>query len=503
MSALTRLQNKLGALGSAGLVGIIVLVTNMLGFVREVVAAKYFGASALMDAFVSANATVASIYLTFAAGTIAAAFMPRYQLLREQDNPAAAYALFKRCAWLLCLVLGLVSIIFMAIPDTIVSFLYPGFSDLTHATTVRLLPVLAPMIVIVALGALLQSVLNVHRHFALPAVVPLLNNITIIAILTLGAASYGILGLAGAYSVSSLLWIIALLPPVLMLGRNNVGAIPAGELRHVLISLIPLAGVIAVDQVSGVIQKSIISGVDTGAIAALNYGGKIAGLPIGIFAGALSMVLFPNLISAVNSKDRARLSRLFTHGILALIALLLPCMIVTLLKSHVLITLILQRGAFDAAATERTAIATFWYGTGVLGQALIVYFQRVMYAGERYGQVFKVTFFSSILQVLVCYGLVRLCGWPGIAMGTSIYGCVFAGWLYLSLRERAPLDKAMMRASLRRVGIANGLLAAVLLLPLPTSTLMELAKIMLGSTVYLGLLWWWKEESIAGLLKEK
>ena len=447
------------AFKAAGLVAALTLATNVLGFVRELFMARAFGASAAADAFITAFTLVSSCFLVFTAGTVQAVFMPRYQgLIGAAENAAARRLFFVSMCWLAALLTCLALVVGLG-ARPLVAIVAPGFDPSQQELTAALARTLAPMVLFVGAGSLLQSVAHAHGRFFGPALVPLLNNLVLIASLAWLAGRLGIEALAWAYLAGALLWWLVLVPVTRPHLRGERASVDPGRLREMLLALGPLLLLLAADQVSALVQKGLVSGLGGGSIAALNYAAKLEGLPVGIFSMAIATVFFPALVDAIGRRDHEAVRRRFLDGLSGILHCAVPASVFLCLEAEQIVRVLFERGAFGTGATRMTADALVYYSLGLLPQGLIVYLNRVYFAAKDTKRPMVVGVISVVFHIAFCWVAVDRMGYLGIALGTSLYALMYVVLLAVGMRRVVPVTLLDLPVALWRALLAGLVLA--------------------------------------------
>lgn len=464
---------KLASLQAIGVVAALTLATNILGFGREVLVAQAYGATDTADAFVTAYAIVAACFLVFTGATVQSTFMPAYQA-RLSESPAHAAWFFQNIFFYVFLITGAISLMLISFAMPVVRLIVPGFDADKLALTVSLLQWLAPLIVFMGTGVLLQSVSHATNRFLAPALVPFLNNVIIIACLIVLVPWIGVAGLAIGYIAGAILWwcLAAFLRHEIFAARPKL--LGREEMLGLLMITLPLIWLLVADQLSAVIQKTLVSDLETGSIATLNYAARLSGLPLGVFAAAIATVYFPLLVRAQASQDTVAVLSSFRDGLAATISVMLPICLMFVWGTDVIVRTAFERGAFDAVATERTAYALLLYAAGMVPQALIVYLNRVFFAAKNTRTPMYVGLVSVVIHLAANIVLVAQIGYVGIALGTTVYAVVYA---------------VLLLANLHKANLDNG-----------SAAIISLWRIVLGAVLAYGWLWFVPSDNLSGFL---
>ncbi|WP_132543969.1 murein biosynthesis integral membrane protein MurJ [Plasticicumulans lactativorans] len=445
-------------LRATALIASLTLAANLLGFVREILFARAFGAAGVADVFVSAFSIAAVCFLIFSAGSLQGAFMPRYQRALVQNASAQAYGLWRKTLHGLTLLLLAIAMALWLGADFWVALVLPGFDAERQALTAQMLHWLAPMVVMAGLGSLLQSVLHAHQRFFLPALIPVLNNIVLIVFLLLVVPTAGIVGLAQGTLLGAAVALV-LVPQVRAVLPRCEPEYSPGALRELVGAMLPLVFLLVADQVSALIQKALVSDLAPGSIAVLNYAARLEGLPIGIFAAAVAAVFFPALVEALSRGSAEEARSRFALGLGLVCFCMIPAMIFLLCESRLIVRVLFERGAFDAEATSRAAAALVYYAIGLLPQSFIVLLNRIYFAAGDTRTPMHIGVLSALLHVGVCWVLVETMGYLGIALGTSVYALIYAVLLSMRLKGVLQTTPDLWWKSVWRALVAGTLMA--------------------------------------------
>lgn len=503
--SVTYISDRLGGMrhfliASVATVSALTFLANILGFVRELVVASRFGATATSDSFFSALSLVSMIFLIFSAGTIQLALIPRYEALRSANDGARAVGLARSVGVMLITVLGVMTAGVFIFAHTLAKVAFPGFEAERLTLTVEQIRIMAAMIALVGTGAFFQSILNAHREFWQGALVPVLINVLVIASVLLLSAHIGVTALAWGMVAGASLWILLLAPYALpwLAGKS---ASTSGDLRCVLIAFASIGGVTALDQLVAVYQKSLASGYESGIISALSYGGRLVGLPMGFLGLAMATVMLPAFVAAVARGRREETTRVFETGLLGLFAVILPIGATLVVLAEAIVALLFARGAFDQTATENTALALRWYAMGLPAQVAMPLMARMFFAVERPGLVIAIGAVSAVIWLVLTNLLVGASGWIGIAQATLIYAYVHAFIQLAYLKMAVDVDMQRLAFSVGRLLLGLPVLVALLQIPLPNDLVGLAVKMPLGMAAYLATIGLLGDRSVLNLLR--
>lgn len=486
-------------LKAAALVATLTLLTNVLGFARELLIAMTLGTSREADVLVSAFAIVASVFLMFSVSTLQAAFLPIYQGLALRSRELARGFFLQTHRWLLVVLVVVAIALAVSIPGW-VGVLLPGFDQESRQEVVRAVRWLCPMVVFVGLGSLLQSLSHAHGRFLGPALVPFGSNLAMVVCIVLLGRRLRVDAMLAGYLLGSMLW--------LLLYFGNVRAIrgpavPAqGAVPQALRSLAPLVLLLGADQVSGLVQKTLVSGMAEGTIAAVSYAAKLEGFPVGVFALAIATGYFPTLSIALGRGDSQSFARQLREAVSALVFLTMPVCLVMVFEPTVIVAALLQRGAFDGRAVELTAPALAWYSIGLVPQALIVLLTRIYFAARANTRLLAIGLGAVVFHVLALCLVVDAIGYLGVAAATTAYAVFYCVAMLAGLpRDLKGAAMAVLRPFNPRLAIAVVVEAALLIaLDFPSSLAGALAAAAVGASGFIGALLLLRDPDLLALL---
>jgi putative peptidoglycan lipid II flippase len=418
----------------------LTLVSNVFGFVKEILTARYFGISSQVDAFVVAFALVSIIPLVFAAGPLQSAFIPLFTRRREQGE--VAWEFFSRVTNLIAVFSVVVTAalyIVLTWSPSVLGLVAPGFTQAGVAHLREYTTWLLATIVLTSVGVVFISVLQVFGNFSAAALPPVLNNLVIIVAMAAFSRWVGIYSLVAGTMAGALLGFLWLLWAVRRYRPAYRVTLALGaDIKEFGVFLLPMGVLIFIDQLNALIQKTIVSSTGSGNIAALNYAYKLVGIPIGLFGMSFATVIFPTLALLISQKSRddALVKEKITNGLNFLVYVLVPTTVFLMAFCVPVVRVVFQGGAFSAEATSKTAEALRIYALGIAGQTLIVYFHRICFAcGDSSGPL-KIGIVNALFHLLWCILFVRWFGYLGIPLATTVYAYLYCAMLLVFILSR-------------------------------------------------------------------
>lgn len=346
------------------------LISRILGFVRDFVIARSFGAGMATDAFFVAFRLPNLLRRMFAEGAFSQAFVPILAEYRNRRGEADAHQLINRVATVLGLVVALISLLGILAAPIIIYVTAPGFSAEPDkfALTVELTRITFPYILFMSLVALAGGVLNTWSRFAIPAFTPVLLNLSFIVMALFAAPLFDppVLALAWAVFIGGVLQLLLQLRPLARIGmlpRFDLKLSDPGVRRVVTLMLPAMLGV-SVAQVSLVINTIFASFLQSGSVSWLYYADRLMEFPAGLLGVALGTILLPSL-SKLHADDQPEaFSSLLDWGLRLTLMLTLPAALALAVLAVPLISTLFHHGAFSADDVLQTRLALVAYSVG-------------------------------------------------------------------------------------------------------------------------------------------
>jgi len=457
---------------SAGLTGAATLVSRILGLLRDQVLAAIFGASNDMDAFVVAFRIPNLVRDLFAEGAMSAAFVPTFTERLALDGKNNAWRLANNLLGSLLVTTSALVVLGIVFARPLV-MLYagdfarvPGKVDLT----IRLTRLLLPFLPMVAGAAALMGMLNSLHYFFVPALAPALFNIATIVCAFLLVPLMPALGLPPITAIAigallgGVLQVLVQWPPLRQEGFRYRFMFDVREpgLRRVLMLMGPGTIGLAATQVNLFVNTLLATTQGTGAVSWLSFAFRLMYLPIGLFGVSIATAALPAVsrFAAVGDEDGIR--RTAAQAMAMMMVLNVPATLGLVTLADPIVRLLFERGHLTASDTASTAAALRFYAIGLVGYATARIISPVFYAMKRSRVPVVVSICTVAINLAANITLVRLMGFRGLALGTSLAMLVNGVALLVLLRRRLHgVEEAYLSMTFVKVTVAAGLMAAV------------------------------------------
>ena len=413
-------------LRSIATVGSFTMLSRILGFIRDILIAAILGTGLIADAFFVAFKFPNLFRRLFAEGAFNAAFVPQFTGLLESDGKLMAQFFAEQAlAVLLWSVLIFVVLIQIAMPYVMLGFA-PGFigNPAQFDLAVLLTRITFPYLLFISLASLMAGVLNSLSRFAAAAATPILLNICLIGAVTLLARHTPTPGHALAWGVSiagmvQFFWLLIHCERAgirLRLIRPRL----TPDVRKMTRRIVPVAIGAGVYQVSLLIDTIIASLLPAGSISYLFFADRVNQLPLGVVGVAVGTALLPLMSRQLRSGDEAAATASQNRAIEFSLFLTLPAAVALVVIAEPIISVLFERGAFDATSVKATAGALAIYATGLPAYVLVKALAPGYFAREDTATPVKIAVFALAVNLGLNLILMGPFKHLGIAMATSV-----------------------------------------------------------------------------------
>lgn len=425
-----------GLLRSSGVVGVMTMLSRVLGLVRDVVIASLFGASGSADAFFVAFKIPNFLRRLFAEGAFSQAFVPVLSEYRQQRTLRDVQQLVNHVAGTLGVVLLLVTLLAVLAAPLLTALFAPGFYNADQdkfALAAQMLRITFPYLLLISLTAFAGAVLNSYGRFAVPAFTPVLLNLCLIgAALLLSpyfdppvlALSWGVL-MAGALQLA---FQLPFLRAIQLLPKPVFGWQDEGVQRILKLMLPALFGV-SVAQINLLLDTVLASFLQTGSVSWLYYSDRLSELPLGVFGIAISTVILPSLSRKHADRSADEFAKTLDWAVRMVLLIGLPCALALLLLAEPLIITLFKYGAMSERDALMAAMSLRAYGAGLLAFMLIKVLAPGYFSRQDMKTPVKIAVQAMLANMLFNLALI----WPlqhvGLALATSLSAFLNAGLL--------------------------------------------------------------------------
>jgi len=505
-------KNRSLVLRAAGLVGILVLAGRIVGLVREMVMLNYLGTNTLeATAFAVASRFPEAIFYIVAGGAIGSAFIPTFSAYFVRQDEAGGWRLFSAVINLITVVVAVIALLAMWFAPQIVTMVYgekvAAEPDLLPLT-VSLMRVMLLSTVIFAASGVIMGALNARQHFFLPALAPLIYNLGIIlgGVVWEDATAGPTMGKAMGFAVGTVIGaaghLLIQLPGLYQKQAKYTAVLTIRDpgVIKVLKLMAPRVLGLSFSQINMFVILAFTGTAvfALGSLPAINVAFRIINLPLGIIGIALGIAAFPTLstLAAQNALDQMR--EIVTDSLRLLLFLGLPITLLLVFLAEPVVSVLFERGLFDAESTSYAAAALTYFSVGLIALMMLEVISRTFYSlSDTWTPVLAGGFqivVMVVLSVWLSFGLFPQGGGlplAGLALGFRISNYVEVALLLWLLRRKIGRlnGRSLFNSTWRLIG-AGGAMTAVLwllvvMLPASSDWILLVMGGVLGGAAYL------------------
>ena len=489
-------------LKSLAAVSSMTMFSRVLGFARDAIVARVFGAGMATDAFFVAFKLPNLLRRIFAEGAFSQAFVPILAEYKSKQGEEATRLFISYVSGLLTLALAIVTVLGIIGAHWVILVTAPGFVDTADkfALTEQLLRITFPYILLISLVSLAGAILNTWNRFSVPAFAPTLLNISMIGF-ALFAAPYfhpPVLALAWAVTVGGVLQLLYQLPHLKKIGMlvlPRINLRDAGAMR-VVKQMGPAILGVSVSQISLIINTIFASFLVSGSVSWMYYADRLMEFPSGVLGVALGTILLPSLSRSFASGNHDEYNRLMDWGLRLCFLLALPSAVALGILAEPLIAALFQYGkftAFDADMTQRALIA---YSVGLMGLIVVKVLAPGFYSRQDIKTPVKIAIVTLIMTQVMNLAFIGPLKHAGLSLSIGLAACLNASLLYWQLRKQKIFQpepgwaRFLIRLIIAVLVMAGALIGMMMIMPawdvgtMPYRILRLLAVVIVGVVAY-------------------
>lgn len=466
----TVISKRQSLLRSTTLVSLMTLISRMMGFVRDMVIAKLFGAEAGMDAFIIAFKIPNFMRRLFAEGAFSQAFVPVLAEYQKTKTANEVREFLARIAGSLGFILSIVTLIGVIAAPIIIFIFAPGFGhDATRSVLATdMLRLTFPYLMLISLTAMAGAILNTYSYFGVPAFTPVLLNISMI-IAALYVSPYfeqPVLALAWGVLIAGIAQLLFQIPflyhrkllvkPSLMLSDPGV--------KRVLKLMVPALFGVSIAQINLLVDTVFASFLQVGSVTWLFYTDRLTDFPLGVFGVAIATVILPHLSRRHAEQSGEHFSRALDWGLRLLLLIGIPSGLGLTFFAMPLIASCFAYGQFnpfDLVMTQKSLIAL---GLGVPAFMSVKVLASGFYARQNIKTPVKVGVAAMIANTAMCALFIGPLAHAGLALASSLASYLNCGvLLFLLIRRNIYQPSQGWRKFILQLVVANTVVAGYLL----------------------------------------
>lgn len=381
---------------STFIIMIVSVISRAVGFIRDMLIARGFGAGMYTDAY-NIAVTIPETIFTLIGLAISTAFLPMLSRIRAKKGSKEMYRFANNVINILFIVSLLFFIVSSIFSKEIVHILAGGFSDEALILATRLTKITLLNILFLSINACFTSLLQVNEDFVIPSILGLFFNIPMIVYLLI-FRKYDIVGLTIANVIGNFLRVVVQIPSLMTHGYRFKFLINLRDkrLHEILILIIPVIIGAGANSLNMIVDKKIASSLPVGSISALDYGQKLIIFINTIITTSIANVAYPIMANMRNSGDDKGFIEMLKKSITYLAILLIPITIGVLIFGREIVQMVYGRGQFDEYAVSITTSALIGYGFGIFFTGMRDILNSTLFSMGKT----KITTFNGVIGVI-------------------------------------------------------------------------------------------------------
>ncbi len=455
---------------STGVVAVSTFFSRILGFVRDMLFASYFGTTGTTDAFFTAF-RIPNLFRRFVAeGALTISFVPVYADYCVIKGEGEALRLAQKTLTLLLLVLAVIISLGMVFSSEIVSVLAYGFDDPEQIElTVRLTRIMFPYLFFVSFVAFSMGILNTHRYFFAPAFAPVLLNVGMITgIVFLGLFfKVPLYGVAAGVIAGGVLQLILQIPYLVKTGFKMKISLDLKHpgIRRIFTLLFPLLMVMGITQINNFINSTFLASMlEKGSISYIYYSNRLTELVLGIFIVSIGNVILPEMsrLSSVENLDKVR--DLYASSVRAALFLAIPASVALIVIGIPIISVLFMRDSFTPFSAQMTYKALLYESLGIFSVSILRITTPTFSSLKDTRSLMYTTAVNFIINVTLGYNLMQTgLAHGGLTLAPSIsvtVQVILLTWLLQRKIGKLPLGE--IARSVGKIFLAAGIMGAII-----------------------------------------
>lgn len=408
---------------------VIMMAAKLLGQLREIMLAGYYGTGDGASAFLVASQIPLNFFDMVLGLAIVSAFVPVFNEYLQKDGKKIADEFAGNFVGIVLLV-SIVMILFgVVFSKGIISLLATGFDAETAELASKLLIIMFPSLAFTAVAYSYAGIVQSYGEFKLPAAMSIASNITAILYFLLFNKFAGIFGLSVAMLIGWGMQLLILLPALLKFEYNFRISFNFAHpgMKKVYKLALPILLSSWAQPLNVMINTYLASFIDGGnAVSYINYANKLYIIIVGVFTMSVTNLILPELSRLFADNNRNKSAEVIESALKSGILFIVPVMVTFLAYSYQIVEIVYMRGAFDNKSAIMTSTALFFYSFGMLGYGLQEILNKTFYSMQNSVAPMKNAFLTIVVNVVLSFSLYRILGVGGLALAAAVAATISA-----------------------------------------------------------------------------
>lgn len=413
------------------------MLAKILGFAREITLMYTYGTSAYSDVYITAMNIPLALFSSIGAALVTT-FIPIYHESLQDGGEKNAYKFTNNILNIVLILSIVLSIIGYVFAEPLVKLFAMKFEGEKLLLTVQFVRIMMPGILFIGMSNIMVSYLQIKDSFTIPGLIALPNNIIIIVSIIISYITKNLYILAIGSLIGMISQFVFLIPFAIKKGYKFklIFNLRDKYFKKMIFLVGPVFIGVAVNQINVMVDRSLASSFGDGIISALNSANRLNLFVTGLFISTIGAVIYPTLSKLSTNNNREEFSEAIVKSLNSIILLILPITIGAIVLATPIVKVLFERGAFDDRSTQLTSTALIFYSIGMIGFGLRDILSKVFYSIKDTKTPMINGIIAMILNVILNFILVRVMGYAGLALATSLSAIICTIFLFMSLHKK-------------------------------------------------------------------
>lgn len=399
---------------------VMTLISKLLGFISNALIASNFGLGMEADSYLMAR-TIPMIIFTIISMALAMVFIPIYTDLTVNESDDKANEVANNIINVVAII-GIGIVIIGILFSPFIMKIFSGYTGEQLALTTKLTRIMFSMVLFILFSYLFSALLQANKHFFVPAVAPIIFNLTLIMYFTFFQEKYGIYGLAYATILAALFQALIQIPVLKKYKYNYKFKVDFKDeyVRKIVILALPVMIGSGLQELAVIIDRSMAARLAGGSVSALYFANVVNTFAIGVFGASIVLVIFPYLSKYAVENNIEQMKETLRYAINLTILIMVPVAVGLIVLRNPVVKILFERNEFTKDATEMTSACLFFYAMGLPFIIIRDLFSRIFYAMKKV----KIPMYNGMIglgiNVLLILILLKPLGYKGLALSTAL-----------------------------------------------------------------------------------
>ena len=418
-------------------VTIFTLLSKVFGFVRDMVLAYFFGASAVSDVFMLSN-TIPEFIFSFVIQAIAVGYIPIFSdiLLNKGKEEADLFTnKLLTCSYLMC---SFVVILVNMFPEVIINIFGTGFDNETTKLAISFIRITIFLMYFKLTISIYSAYAQANDEFVRPAMNGIIYDIVLILFIWISAISHNNILLAFGLVFAGIMQVVLFIPFLHKKGFKNHFILNCFDknIKSVIKLFIPVSVGVGINQINVLVDRTLASTLVVGGITMLNYANKITFIMDNVISMSIVSVLYPTLSKFYSLKDMDNFNKSMISGLVNIMIFIIPFTFGNIIFSKEIVQILFGHGAFDNNAVVLTSGVMQLYSIGMIAVSFRSLLTRAFYSMHDVTTPVKNSCISLVINIFLNIILSMLLGLKGLALATSISSIICCLLLMRSIKRK-------------------------------------------------------------------